>query len=192
MIDASDRPSDAEALISCDADLDAALMEAGRIAAARGLMQFVEAQDLECVATTTDGREICLASDAARAWREMHAAARNEGVSLVLVSGFRSVARQAEIIAAKLAAGELLGAVLEVCAAPGFSEHHSGRAVDLASDAGPVLEEAFEATPAFLWLTRRAKEFGFSLSYPPGNAQGYCYEPWHWCYHPRACTIDAP
>ena len=181
-----------EASASREVGLDAALAEAGRIAAARGLTQFVEAQDLECVAATPAGREICLAPDAARAWREMQAAAEKDGVSLVLVSGFRSMARQAEIIAAKLAAGELLGAVLEVCAAPGFSEHHSGRAVDLASEEGPVLQEAFEATPAFWWLTRRAKEFGFSLSYPPGNAQGYCYEPWHWCYRPRPCTIDAP
>jgi D-alanyl-D-alanine carboxypeptidase len=27
---------------------------------------------------------------------------------------------------------------------------------------------------------QHATEFGFELSFPPGNAQGVTWEPWHW------------
>ncbi|MNW15580.1 D-alanyl-D-alanine carboxypeptidase [compost metagenome] len=45
-----------------------------------------------------------------------------------------------------------------------------------------MLEEVFEQTPAFAWLQANADRFGFVLSFPRGNACGYLYEPWHWCY----------
>ena len=101
---------------------------------------------------------------------------------LLLVSAFRSIARQHEIVAAKLARGQQLDAILQVSAAPGFSEHHTGRAVDIGTPDSPALEEVFEQTPAFAWLQANAACFGFVLSFPRGNACGYLYEPWHWCY----------
>ena len=72
--------------------------------------------------------------------------------------------------------------VLTVCAPPGFSEHHTGRAVDLSTPGSPELEIEFDQTPAYAWLTKRAAEFGTYLSYPVGNPRGYHYEPWHWCF----------
>ena len=75
-----------------------------------------------------------------------------------------------------------LDSILEVSAPPGYSEHHTGRAVDITTDDSPELEIEFERTAAFRWLCRRAGDFGFSLSYPQGNRHGYAYEPWHWCH----------
>jgi D-alanyl-D-alanine carboxypeptidase len=72
--------------------------------------------------------------------------------------------------------------VLSVTAPPGYSEHHTGRAVDVATPGSPVLETTFEQTRAFSWLQKHANNFGFYLSFPQGNASGYQYEPWHWCF----------
>ena len=44
------------------------------------------------------------------------------------------------------------------------------------------LDEAFESTAAYAWLAKHARRFGFSLSYPRGNPEGFLYEPWHWRY----------
>jgi D-alanyl-D-alanine carboxypeptidase len=98
------------------------------------------------------------------------------------VSAFRGVDRQAEIVRDKLARGQTPEQVLEVSALPGYSEHHSGRAVDVASGTDRPLEEVFEQTDAYRWLLEHAAEFSFFLSYPRGNAAGYAFEPWHWCY----------
>jgi len=117
-------------------------------------------------------------------WRAMKAAAQSDGVALRIVSAFRSIERQAEIVRAKLERGLSLDAILEVSAPPGYSEHHTGRAVDMTTDGVPALEVEFENTNAYRWLSRRAGEFGFSLSYPAGNPHGYAYEPWHWCHKP--------
>ncbi|MBI3148633.1 MAG: D-alanyl-D-alanine carboxypeptidase family protein [Betaproteobacteria bacterium] len=164
--------------------LDAAdLQSATQLASARGLARQAEALVLERVAVDAAGREFFLSPEAAAAWRNMQAAAAAEGVILEVLSAFRSEARQREIVAAKRAAGEALVSILRVCAAPGFSEHHRACAVDVGSPDAPPLEEDFEQSGAFAWLTRHAAEFGFALSYPRDNPLGYQFEPWHWCYH---------
>jgi D-alanyl-D-alanine carboxypeptidase len=103
-------------------------------------------------------------------------------VVLKIASAFRSIDRQVEILREKLAQGVSLEAILAVSAPPGFSEHHTGCAIDLTTDGVPPLEVEFENTAAFRWLTENAARFGFVLSFPPGNRYGYEYEPWHWCY----------
>ena len=142
-----------------------------------------EAGGLVCVGLDEMGRDACLVPAAARAWREMRLAAAAEGVDLRLISAFRSIARQAALLAGKLAAGQSLEQALEYSAYPGHSEHHSGRAIDVGTPGGPHLEECFEESAAFDWLQRRAGEFGFSMSYPRGNPQGIAYAPWHWLHH---------
>ena len=97
-----------------------------------------------------------------------------------LVSAFRSLNYQRQIFERKLSQGELLAQILRVNAAPGYSEHHTGCAVDLTTDGCPPLTEAFEHTAAFAWLVARAKDFGFTMTYPRGNKFGLIYEPWHW------------
>ncbi|MDQ5977316.1 MAG: zinc D-Ala-D-Ala carboxypeptidase [Verrucomicrobiota bacterium] len=129
-----------------------------------------------------DGRILRLTPRAASAWRKMQAAASTDGVTLLPLSGFRSVARQTTIIRRKLAAGHRIEDILRVSAVPGCSEHHTGRALDLGAPGHLKLEVSFARTPEFRWLKKHANRFGFRLSYPRNNRQGISYEPWHWCW----------
>jgi D-alanyl-D-alanine carboxypeptidase len=126
-----------------------------------------------------------LAPRAARAFLRMRDAAANNRIALDLVSAFRSAEYQLGIVRRKRERGVAMNEILEVSAAPGYSEHHSGRAVDLTSPGYAALEEEFEKSDAFRWLMRHAKRFGFRLSYPRNNKHGIAYEPWHWCWHAR-------
>ena len=110
----------------------------------------------------------------------MQAAAASDGVTLLPLSAFRSVARQTAVIRRKLARGEKIADILRLIAAPGCSEHHTGRALDVGSPKEIRLIAAFARTREFRWLKRHAAKFGFHLSYPRGNRQGLAYEPWHW------------
>jgi D-alanyl-D-alanine carboxypeptidase len=150
--------------------------------AARALAPHREPRWLCCAGIDHAGRECWLTPDAMRAWRRMADAARVDGIELVLVSGFRSEDYQTRILAAKRARGVAMIDVLAVNAAPGYSEHHSGRALDLTAPGCPPAEPGFEATAAFRWLAARAGEFGFRMSYPRGNPHGIVPEPWHWCF----------
>jgi D-alanyl-D-alanine carboxypeptidase len=143
-----------------------------------------EAPDLVSAGPDHLGREAFLTPSAANAWAAMRDAARVDGIELILISAFRSIDRQAELLSAKLAKGMTLGQALEYSAYPGHSEHHSGNAIDIGTTSARHLEEEFENTPAFGWLAGNARHFGFSMSYPRGNPCGIAYEPWHWCHHP--------
>ncbi len=156
--------------------IDAAVVERRR------LPLHAEARRLQPIGLGTDGRDKLLIPAAAKAWQAMRAAAAQDGIVLLLVSAFRSVDFQAALIRAKRERGDAIETILAVNAPPGCSEHHTGRAVDIGSAGTAALDEAFETTPAFAWLTRRAADFGFAMSYPRGNAEGYLYEPWHWCW----------
>lgn len=133
-----------------------------------------------------------LTPDALAAWQQMQATAAADGVDLRLVSAFRSVDYQGELLRRKLAQGRTLAEVLTVNAAPGYSEHHTGRAIDLATPDCAPLEEAFENTAAFAWLQARAGAFGFRLSYPRSNPHALVYEPWHWLFQPLLPGLTAP
>ena len=167
------------------AGIDALLEELGiarELLARRGLRICDEARELVVAEVGEDGREHLLIPAAADAWRQLREAARSDGVILTIASAFRSVERQVEIIRRKLGQGLSIEAVLSVSAPPGYSEHHSGRAVDVATPRSPPLEPEFEHTAAFHWLTEYAGGFHFEMSFPRGNPCGYDYEPWHWCF----------
>jgi D-alanyl-D-alanine carboxypeptidase len=149
---------------------------------ARSLALCEEVSDLVTADIDRSGTEHRLVPAAATAWQAMKAAASSDGVTLQIVSAFRSVERQTEIIRRKLQAGMSLPQILVVSAPPGFSEHHSGRAIDITTTGARPLEQEFDGTAAFQWLSRSARSFGFFLSYPLNNQHGYLYEPWHWCY----------
>jgi len=150
---------------------------------ARSLALQPEAENLVVAELGDDGREHRLVPAAAEAWLRMSSAARADGVTLRIVSAFRSVDRQAEIVRAKLARGLTLDAILCVSAPPGYSEHHTGCAVDVTTDGVRSLELEFEETEAFRWLSNNAHPFGYTLSFPRQNPFGYAYEPWHWCFN---------
>ncbi len=141
---------------------------------------YPEAKELVEVGPNLVGRMQSLTPDAASGWAGMVSAAREDGVTLLIVSGFRAFDYQAKLVRQKLEAGQLIEEILKVNAAPGFSEHHTGRAVDVATPGSRPLTEEFEDSAAFAWLQDRAGAFGFRMSYPRGNEAGFIYEPWHW------------
>ncbi|HEU0306956.1 MAG TPA: M15 family metallopeptidase [Lysobacter sp.] len=129
-------------------------------------------------------RPLWLESSAARAWRSMQGAALHDGVVLEAISGYRSHDYQLGIFERKLARGLTVEDILGVNAAPGYSEHHSGCALDIGTPDEPPAEESFERTPAFAWLRDNASGYGFVMSYPRDNPHGIVYEPWHWRHEP--------
>lgn len=145
----------------------------------------LEAAELVSIGPDNDGRDCRLIELAAHAWKGMKTRAREYDIELIPLSGFRSVDRQVEIIRGKLALDEKIEVVLRTMAAPGYSEHHTGRAIDIGTPGELPLEESFAETKAFSWLDRHADSFGFSMSFPKGNRHGFIYEPWHWCWRAR-------
>ena len=129
-------------------------------------------------------RALWLRLDAARAWLHLRDAALRDGVVLEAISGYRSHDYQLGIFERKLARGLGIDDILAVNAAPGFSEHHGGLALDISAPDQPPAEESFEQTAGFYWLQANADGHGFVMSYPRDNLHGIVYEPWHWCYQP--------
>ncbi len=129
-------------------------------------------------------RPLWLGHTAARQWQAMRGAAAAQDVLLDAISGYRSHDYQLGIFERKFARGQTLAQILNVNAAPGYSEHHGGDALDIGTPGEPPAEESFEHTAAFAWLQAHAREFGFVLSYPRGNPHGIVYEPWHWRWSP--------
>lgn len=129
-------------------------------------------------------RPLWLLEPAAQAWQNMKHHAKHHGVLLEAISGYRSHAYQLGIIERKLKRGQSLSDVLRVNTAPGYSEHHSGCAVDVSVRGQPACEASFEHTAAHHWLSKHAHVHGFILSYPANNQHGIIHEPWHWCWHP--------
>lgn len=146
----------------------------------RRLPYFPEASRLVDVGPNLVGRMQRLAPEAVLKWRQMAGSAEGDDIRLLLVSGFRSFDYQAELIRKKLAQGQAIAEILRVNAAPGFSQHHTGLAVDIATPGSRPLTEEFEHSDAFRWLEAHAADFGFSMTYPRDNPWGFIYEPWHW------------
>ncbi len=97
----------------------------------------------------------------ARAYRRMARAAKADGVTLSIASGFRTNAEQAALYDCYLT-GDCNGGNL--AAPPGHSNHQSGLALDLNTHVRSVRR----------WLERHGSEYGF--------ARTVRSEPWHWEY----------
>jgi D-alanyl-D-alanine carboxypeptidase len=147
-----------------------------------GLMLVPEPQRLAFAGFDRYRRALWLLPGAARAWTHLRDDARRDGVLLDAISGYRNHDYQLGIFERKRARGLSVDQILEVNAAPGYSEHHSGRALDIGTPDEPPAEESFERTAAFAWLRENAGGHGFVMSYPRDNPYGIVYEPWHWCW----------
>jgi zinc D-Ala-D-Ala carboxypeptidase len=130
----------------------------------------------------TKGKVVMLQVAAAERFLEMQRAARRDGVDLVAVSGFRDKAYQQGLFDRNLGKMGQAIEVTKVSAPPGYSEHHTGYALDVGDGSQPEthVEPTFEQTRAFEWLQSNAGRFGFEMSFPKDNKQGVSYEPWHW------------
>ena len=130
------------------------------------------------------GRPQFMTEQTYKCWCAMRSAAGNDGIDLQLVSAYRSVQYQCDLIAKKLDEGRTLEDILKSNTIPGYSEHHTGRAIDLHAGEDEPLLESFDQHEAFHWLVANAADFGFHLSYPRDNEAGIAFEPWHWCCAP--------
>lgn len=149
----------------------------------RRLPVYADASKLVIADVSASGREHLLIPEAAASWKRMREAAQADGISLIIISAFRSFDRQYKLVSDKLNQGETVHEVFAVMAPPGCSEHHNGRALDIGTLGCEPLSEEFAESDAFNCLTRNAATFGFKLSFPKDNQWGFDYEPWHWCYH---------
>jgi zinc D-Ala-D-Ala carboxypeptidase len=147
-----------------------------------GHLPYQEAPVSDLIAITGDGG-IKLRKSAAANYQEMATAAANQGIYFAPISGFRSLEDQQHVFFdVKAERKQNVSKRAEVSAPPGYSEHHTGYAIDLGDGAVPEshLSTSFEETPAFKWLETNASSFSFELSFPKNNRQKVSYEPWHW------------
>ena len=104
--------------------------------------------------------------------------ARKEGLSLLVISAYRSFQTQASLKAQnKVTYGA--NTANRFVAEQGFSEHQLGTTVDFTILEISDTSVKFDTTKEYEWLQKNAHRYGFILSYPKGNAY-YAYEPWHW------------
>jgi zinc D-Ala-D-Ala carboxypeptidase len=149
-----------------------------------GHLPYQEAPESELKPITPDGR-IRMRQAAAEDFLQMQASAREAGVILTSISGFRSVQEQNRLFfEIKQQRNQEARKRAEVSAPPGYSEHHTGYAIDIGDGRSPGtnLSVSFEKTAAFQWLQNNANRYSFELSFPLNNPQGVSYEPWHWRY----------
>ena len=114
-------------------------------------------------------------------------AAYNDEINLWIASGYRSVEEQESVldraVQRRMADGMTYENAYEdariTIQAPGYSEHHTGLAVDFND-----VEDDFRETKAYTWLQEHAAEYGFVERYPKGKESitGIDYEPWHYRY----------
>ena len=146
---------------------------------------YVPDELVPAVSSDPDSKK--LVPEAAEYYNKMYQAAKEDGITLTTVSGYRSYERQKTNFENKISYYENLGnsrteatqKAARVILPPGTSEHNAGLAMDICS-----LEQTFENTEAFAWLSRNAVKFGFILRYPKDKEDitEIIYEPWHWRY----------
>jgi len=114
----------------------------------------------------------------------MFETAKNDGIDLMLGSGYRSYDVQAFYYNNYVNTYGQAEAD-RFSARPGTSEHQTGLALDVSGiDRVCYLEVCFEEQPAGKWVADNAHKFGFIIRYPEGKESitGYQYEPWHLRY----------
>jgi len=120
---------------------------------------YIDGMPVELMLVTIDGKAV--EAQTAAAYRRMRDAAAAAGVALTIVSGFRTLAEQEHLHECYRTGKCNHGNYAEQ---PGYSEHQSGRALDLNARAAGVQD----------WLLAHANEHGFFAT--------VAGEPWHWEY----------
>ena len=113
-------------------------------------------------------------------YKEMHNAAKKEGINLVISSAYRSYDEQQETYDEY---EKIKGDKIDTYAArPGHSEHQTGLAFDILTLGVKTTE--FDTTKEFNWLQENSYKYGFILRYPKGKESitGFDYESWHYRY----------
>jgi len=104
--------------------------------------------------------------------------AEREGITLYILSGYRSFDRQANLKSKyKVIYGS--GTANQFSADQGYSEHQLGTTLDFITTGLGGQLYGFDKTEAYEFMKKYAHEYGFTLSYPEKNGY-YIFEPWHW------------
>lgn len=153
---------------------------------------------------TAGGRDYYLCADAANALNAMMAAMTADGITDIYVtSAYRSYAYQENLyegyvkkhMAQGMSREEAEATASTYSSRPGESEHQTGLCLDFTSkEMGGALNQKFENTDAFTWLSENAWQYGFILRYPKSEEQiditGYDYEPWHYRFVGRYAATE--
>ncbi|MEB3355753.1 MAG: M15 family metallopeptidase [Synechococcales bacterium] len=164
------------------ADPAAADPDADATSSLLGHRAYAEAPPETLVPLTADGR-IRLRAAAAEQFQAMQRAAQAANISLTPLSGFRTIEEQKYLFFdVKAQRGQVARQRATVSAPPGYSEHHTGYAIDIGDGSRPDtnLQTSFEQTAAFQWLEANAAFYSFELSFEGGENSQVSYEPWHW------------
>jgi len=103
--------------------------------------------------------------------------AKQDGILLVIDSGYRSAHYQRKVYHKQMEEGKTFAEVARYVAPPGYSEHMLGLAVDFSPS-----DWRFAKTPAYAWLKQHAVQFGFRETYPESRPGHQPWEPSHWRY----------
>lgn len=117
----------------------------------------------------------------APALESLFAGAKAAGYTLMLSSGYRSYSYQVGVYNG-IVASQGQAAADQQSARPGYSEHQTGFAADVAPRSGHCdLSQCFGTTPEGEWLAANAWRYGFIIRYQADKVAvtGYEYEPWH-------------
>lgn len=131
----------------------------------------------ENLVQTEDG--FYLNQEAYAAFQEMQSAAAGEGLILEINSAYRSVSEQQSVVTAQCAAYGQSYCESHV-AQPGFSEHHTGLAIDIKTPHNGT----FAYSKEFIWLKEHAQEYGFIWRYQKDMEKytRFSEEAWHYRY----------
>ena len=108
-------------------------------------------------------------------YNNMNEAAKNDGINLRIISGFRSYNTQVTLYN-NYVNRDGKAAADRYSARAGHSEHQTGLAADINS-----LEQSWKNTKEGKWLNDNCYKYGFIIRYPEGKESitGYMFEPWH-------------
>jgi D-alanyl-D-alanine carboxypeptidase len=133
---------------------------------------------------SAESEEMLLRTAAANALEELFAAAKADGLDMMLASAYRSYSYQEGLYNTYVKKqGQSVADTQS--ARPGYSEHQTGLAADIEPASRECeIEACFGDLPEGKWLAEHAHEYGFVIRYPQGKADitGYIYEPWHLRY----------
>lgn len=131
---------------------------------------------------TSVGNGQYMRAAAAAALTKMLSDASAAGYTVTAASGYRSYTTQVAVYNSEVKNFGQAQADSE-SARPGYSEHQTGWAIDLASG-GCSITDCFGDTPGGKWVAANAYKYGFILRYTAENTAitGYRAEAWHFRY----------
>ncbi|WP_040205779.1 M15 family metallopeptidase [Neobacillus jeddahensis] len=133
-----------------------------------------------------------LRKEAAEAIEALFKGAKDDGITLLGVSAYRSYETQKNVFDNYVHRDGQQKA-MTYSAVPGHSEHETGLAIDVTGGDGRcAAEDCFGGTNEAQWLAGHAAEYGFIIRYPKGkdSITGYKYEPWHIRYVGKSAAVE--